>query len=119
MHRFVITAALRRGSAPEVARILREGPPFDIDETSLERHEVFLSDEEIVFLFEGPHAEREARRLLSSKRVLSQAGRIGLHIKGRPRMPEERFSWERPSPLDGVAFGAFPGPGDSEGGPAE
>lgn len=119
MHRFVITAGLRRGSAPEVARILGEGPPFDIDKTTLERHEVFLSEEEVVFLFEGPHAEREARRLLSSRRVLSQAGRIGLHLEGAPRTPEERFSWERPARLDGVAYGAEPGPGYSEGGPGE
>lgn len=119
MHRFVLTAELRPGSARQVARILREGPPFDIERTTLERHEVFLSDEEIVFLFEGPHAEQEARRLLSSRRVLSQAGRIGLLLEGVPRTPEERFSWERPARLDGVAYGAQPGPGYSEGGPGE
>jgi hypothetical protein len=119
MHRFVLTAELRRGSAPEVARILREGPPFDISKTSLERHEVFLSDEEIVFLFEGPHADREASRLLSSRRVLSRGGRIGAHLLAPPRTPAERFSWERPVPLDGVAFGPQPGPGYSEGGPAD
>lgn len=119
MHRFVLTADLRRGSAPQVARILREGPPFDIDRTSLERHEVFLSEDEIVFLFEGPHAEREAGRLLSGAGALAQAGRIGGHLRGRPRTPEERFTWERPQRLDGVAFGAQPGPGYSEGGAAE
>ena len=72
-----------------------------------------------VFLFEGPHAEQGARRLLSSRRVLSQAGRIGLLLEGVPRTPEERFSWERPARLDGVAYGAQPGPGYSEGGPGE
>jgi hypothetical protein len=61
MHRFVITARLREGSAEKVAQILREGPPFDIAETSLERHEVFLSEGEVVFLFEGTHAEEERR----------------------------------------------------------
>ena len=119
MYRFVVTARLCEGSGPKVAQILREGPPFDIERTSLERHEVFLTGDEVVFLFEGPHAEEEARRLLSSRRVLSQAGRIGLHIEGQPRLPAEVFSWERPPRSDGVAFGAQPGPGDSEGGLAE
>ncbi len=63
MYRFVITARLREGSAETVAQILREGPPFVISETSLDRHEVFLSEDEVVFLFEGSHAEDEAMRL--------------------------------------------------------
>lgn len=114
-----MTALLREGSGPKVAELLREGPPFDIDQTSLERHEVFLGENEVVFLFEGPHAEAEARRLLLDAGVLSRVGRIGLHIEGRPRLPAEVFRWERPPRLDGVAFGAQPGPGDSEGGSVE
>lgn len=119
MNRFVITARLRKGSADKVAQILREGPPFDIEQTSLERHEVFLAGDEVVFLFEGPHAEEEARRLGSGRGVITQAGRLAIHIDGRPRLPEEVFSWERPPRLEGVVFGAQPGPGDSEGGPVD
>ena len=119
MHRFVVTARLRQGSSEKVARILREGPPFDIAQTSLDRHEVFLSDDEVVFVFEGTHAEDEARRLLSSSSVIGQAGRLAVHIEARPRMPREVFSWERPATLDGVAFGPDPGPGDSDGGPVD
>lgn len=119
VRRFVVTARLRRGSAPKVAEILRAGPPFDLDSTSLERHEVFLGDDELVFLFEGTHAEEEARRLLGNRNVLSAASRIGAHLRGRPRTPREAFSWERASRLDGVVFGALPGPGDSDGGPSD
>lgn len=118
MHRFVITARLREGSAEKVAQILREGPPFDIAETSLERHEVFLSEGEVVFLFEGTHAEEEARRLMVSRSVIARVGRLGVHIDGEPCVPREVFSWERPPQLDGVTFGPQPGPGDSDGGPA-
>ncbi len=119
MSRFVVTARLREGSGPKVAELLRSGPPFDIEETSLERHEVFLGENEVVFLFEGPHAEAEARRLLLDTRVLSRVGHVGLHIEGRPRLPAEVFRWERAARLDGVTFGAQPGPGDSEGGSVE
>lgn len=116
MSRFVITARLKRGSEPKVREILRQGPPFDLANTSLERHEVFLAQDELVFLFEGPRADREAMRLLESPRVLGPASRLATYIRGRPRMPQEVFSWERPVPIDGVSFAPLPGPGDSEGG---
>lgn len=118
MSRFVVTARLREGSAEKVAQILREGPPFDIAATALERHEVFLSEGEVVFLFEGPRAEEEARRLMGSQSVIARVGRFDVHTDGEPCLVREVFSWERPSQLDGVTFGPQPGPGDSEGGPA-
>ena len=118
MQRFVVTAALKRATARRVAEILREGPPFDLAETSLERHAVFLGDDELVFLFDGPGAVEEAKRLFTRPRVLHRVRRIGPYLAGKPRMPHEAFSWERPHELGGVVFGATPGPGDSDGGAA-
>jgi hypothetical protein len=119
MRHFLITAPIRRGSIDAVRKILHEGPPYDLERTSLERHRVFLSGEELVFLFEGPHAEEEAARLLRRPGVLGQAGRLGSHLAGRPHVPEEIFSWIRPERLEGVDFSPLPGPGDSEGGPVD
>ena len=118
MLRFVITVRLKRGSESKVRQILREGPPFDLADTSLERHEVFLGDDELVFLFEGPGADGEARRLFKKPRVLDRVRRIGPHLAAKTRLPREAFSWERPRELDGVVFGPDPGPGDSDGGAA-
>ena len=115
MSRFVVTARLREGSRHEVATLLEHGPPFDIERTSLERHEVFLGENEVVFLFEGPHAEAEARRLLFDARVASHARPISGDIQGPAELPAEVFRWERAPSLDGVSFGAQPGPGDSDG----
>ena len=119
MQHFLITVRLRRGSSETVREILREGPPFDLSETSLERHSVFLTGDELAFLFEGHHAEDEAGRLLSRPDVFGQASRLAKHFAGRPRLPQEVFSWSRPERLDGVDFGPLPGPGDSEGGPID
>jgi hypothetical protein len=119
MSRFVITAKIKRGSEPQVRELLREGPPFDLADTTLERHEVFLARDELVFLFEGPQADREAMRLLESPHVLGRASRLASHFRGRPRLPEEVFSWERPEAIDGLSFAPQPGPGDSEGGPSD
>jgi hypothetical protein len=119
VRRFLVTARIRRGSKDAVRAILRQGPPFQLPDTSLTRHTVFLAGDEIVFLFEGVHADEEVRRLVHQPDVLGQASRIGAHLTGRPRFPEEVFSWERPELVEGLSFGPLPGPGDSEGGPAE
>ncbi|MDX6667666.1 MAG: hypothetical protein QOK04_1046 [Solirubrobacteraceae bacterium] len=116
MSRFVITAKLKRGAQSKVEAILRQGPPFDLTDTSLERHEVFLAKDELVFLFEGPDARHEAMRLLQRPDALGPASRLAAHLRGRPRLPEEVFSWERQEQIDGLSFAPQPGPGDSEGG---
>jgi hypothetical protein len=79
----------------------------------------FLAGEEIVFLFEGPDADEEVRRLMRDRHVLGQASRIAVQLSGGPRFPEEVFSWSRPELVEGLRFSGLPGPGNSEGGPAE
>jgi hypothetical protein len=116
VRRFVVTVQLARGAEKKVREILREGPPFDLEGSSLERHFVFVASDELVFLFEGDGADEEAERLLKDPRVLGEAGRIRAYLAGKPRVPEEVFGWERPESLDGLSFGPEPGPGDSEGG---
>lgn len=119
MSRLVLVCPLAPGSAPEVRELLEQGPPFDLAETSLDRHEVFLDGDELIFVFDGPRAREEAERLMAGDEVRDRAGRIGAHLAAAPRLPEEVYSWERPEPLDGLDFGSTPGPGDSDGGRVE
>ncbi|MFL5819451.1 MAG: hypothetical protein ACJ76S_02040 [Solirubrobacteraceae bacterium] len=114
----VITARVRPGSVDAVRRILGAGPPCDLETTSLEAHRVFVSGDELVFLFEGPHAD-EYGRLVGPPSVLGQVELLSAHLAGPPRISEEIFSWARPERLNGVDFGPLPGPGDSEGGPVD
>ena len=114
--RFVITARLKPGSAPEALELIRQGPPFDLEGSRLERHMAFMSDDELVLVFEGVHAAEEARRLLQGSPDPKVTDRLGDLIEGEPTLPREVFSWERPTELEGVTFGPDPGPGDSEGG---
>ena len=119
MSRLVISCPLAPGSGAEVRELLEEGPPFDLEASSLDRHEVFLTGDELIFVFEGPRAREEAERLMASPEVLDRAGRLGAHMTGSPRLPEEVYSWERPEALEGLNFGSTPGPGDSDGGSSE
>jgi hypothetical protein len=48
----------------DYARLLIEqGPPFDLTQTALASHEVFLTDREAVFVFEGTAAKEAVERL--------------------------------------------------------
>ena len=116
MRQFVITVRLKPNSEKEIREILKEGPPFELDDTGFESHTVFLASDQLVFLFEGERAEEEAAKLLERSRVLEQASRLGAVIEGEPSIPYEVFSWRRIPGLEGFSFGAQPGPGDSEGG---
>jgi hypothetical protein len=117
MRRLVLTVPLRRGTGAKVRKILRKGPPFRIEDTPLEHHSVFVARDELIFFFEGAHAERVVKDLLAQPGVALRASRIGPYVGGAPRIGEEVFAWERPDELDGVSFAPLPGPGDSEGGP--
>jgi hypothetical protein len=97
-------------------RARREPGPFFM---GLPSHGLPLGDDELVFLFEGEHAEQEARRLLREPACLVGPAGSECTCWERPRLPEEEFSWERPPHLNGVSFGPQPGPGDSEGGLTE
>ncbi len=52
MSPFVVTARLKPGAGAEASRLVGEGPPFDLEASGLERHYVFLTGDEIIFLFE-------------------------------------------------------------------
>ena len=116
MWRLVVTTRLKSGAHGPVSEILREGPPYDLVGTTLERHHVFLSHDELVFVFEGPHADEEIPRLLGSDAVAGRATRLAGYFAGSPRVSEEVFGWERDVASEGVTFAAYPGPGDSDGG---
>jgi hypothetical protein len=115
--RYLVSARLKAGSAPEVRRLLRDRPPVEGDATSLERHYAFLADDEITMLFEGPHAEEEAERLLSDDPEANRLAALRRHLEGPPRRSIEAFAWERDVPDEGISYEPLPGPGDSEGGP--
>jgi hypothetical protein len=107
---FVVTARLKPGVAAEALALLREGPPFELEGSGLDRHMAFVGDDELVLVFEGERAEEKTGQFLEG------AGPLGELIQGEPSLWREVFSWERPPQLEGLTFGPDPGPGDSDGG---
>jgi hypothetical protein len=54
MSQLAIIATLRPGAEERARLLLDQGPPFDPVERGFARHTVFLSANEIVFVFEAP-----------------------------------------------------------------
>jgi len=115
MSRLVIIAPLRPGGRERALSLLREGPPFDLDTTKFDRHQVFLTEREAVFVFEGlgpPALDLPGE----DPRVWRAAEAWAECLAERPRVARTAFCWERPDESEGVAFAATPGPGDGDGG---
>jgi hypothetical protein len=73
MERIAIVVRLKEGSGPRAAELIEAGPPFDLAETGVVHHTVYLSAGEVVFVFEGPQVE--------------------WIVDGPPRIDRERFGW--------------------------
>ena len=51
-HSIAVVLPLREGMREVAAEFLEEGPPFDPEHLGLVRHQVFLGDSEVIFVFE-------------------------------------------------------------------
>ena len=95
MSRLVVVAPLRPGGREAAERLLGEGPPFDPGATPLERHEVFVTDREVVFLFEGPGAKEAVQALAGEPELWRAAARWRECLAGRPRIARGAYTWAR------------------------
>lgn len=115
MSRAVVVLPLREGASERAAELLRGGPPFDPEAVGLERHHVFLTDREAVFVFEADSRD-VAERLIGEGTFWSAASAWKDLVDGPPRLAEDVYSWVRPHVPDDLSFAPTPGPGDSDGG---
>jgi hypothetical protein len=114
-NRIAVIVPIRKRKRDKVKRLLEHGPPFDPHDAGLERHQVFLSDSEVVFLFEAAPGF-SLSKLLDNAGVLSIAAAWHDCVAGRTRVAEPYFSWVAARDPNGLFFGPTPGPGDSDGG---
>jgi hypothetical protein len=115
MSRAVVVVPLREGASRRAAELLHKGPPFDPEEVGLERHHVFLTDQEAVFLFEADDPGA-AERLAADGSLWSAAAVWKDLVAGPPRLADDAYSWLRSHVPDDVSFASTPGQGDSDGG---
>jgi hypothetical protein len=113
--RVAVVVPLRKGKREKAERLLDKGPPFDPERVGLERHEVFLTDQEAIFVFNAAPGF-SLQRLLSDTKVWASAAAWHDVVAGSPRIAKPFFAWVTVSDPDNLYFDAEPGPGDSDGG---
>ena len=97
MERVAIIARLKEGSEQRAAELVGAGPPFDLTDTGLVRHSIYISAGEAVFVFEGHEVEWIVDQLIDEpfhyelQRALEQWREI---VDGQPRVARERFGWQ-------------------------
>lgn len=82
MERVAIVVRLKEGSGPRATELIEAGPPFDLAETGVLHHTVYLSAGEVVFVFETRSNRRS--KLHSSGGGRSSTARRGSLANGSP-----------------------------------
>jgi hypothetical protein len=111
MERLAIVVRLKEGSGLRAAELIAAGPPFDLAETGIAHHSVYLSAGEVVFVFEGHQVEWMVDDLISdpSRAKLQSAFDAWRSIADdSPRIARERFGWEAQESVP-LAAGAMAG----------
>ena len=105
MDRLVITARLHPGTHSEAEALLAKGPPFDPEAVGLRRHGAYLTNSEVVFVFEAREVEWIVSDL-GNDPVLSTAFAPWRPIIDEPpRIAHERYYWSRDESRTRVGIG--------------
>jgi hypothetical protein len=100
MHRLAVVLHLKPGARDRAATLLAERPPFDPEESGFERHAVYLSDEEAIFVFEAVDVEWRLDDLVGDffhpgiQKAIEEWKPL---LESEPRFAAEAYSWERGS----------------------
>ena len=99
MRQVAIIVRLKEGAETRAAELLETGPPFDPAERGFERHAVYLSATDVVFVFEGPEVDSILDDLVGEpfSWLLSDAlDEWRALVDGPPRIARAAYSWEAP-----------------------
>jgi hypothetical protein len=92
--RVAVVATLQPGSRKRAAEILAQGAPYGLDRAGFRRHSIFLAEETVVFVFEGPGIEGLVRDLVNDPTRTGGFGVWAPLIEGTPTLAREEFYWE-------------------------
>jgi hypothetical protein len=98
MEQLAIVARLKAGGEPKARELIANGPPFDPTQSGLDRHTVYLSADEVVFVFEGPEVEWIVDKLVDDpfhwlvSEALEQWRPL---LEDQPRIARLAYAWQR------------------------
>jgi len=93
--RLVVVAQLKDGTRERARELVGEGPPFELEGTGLSGHQVYVTEREVVFVFEGAHPRTAVEELAGDPSVWRAASAWREILAGRPRLAEQAYDWSR------------------------
>jgi hypothetical protein len=96
--RVAVVAKLLPGSRERAAQILAKGAPYGLAFAGFRRHSVFLAEEAVVFVFEGPGIEGLVRDLVNDPTRSAAFSVWAPLLEGTPELGREEFYWKTGQP---------------------
>lgn len=94
--RLAVVLPILEDSHDAVRALIADGPPFDPEQLGLDRHQVFLTASEAIFIFESRLGADALEPLLQDPALWQSASAWHEHLAGAPSIAEDVFSWTRP-----------------------
>jgi hypothetical protein len=95
VQRVALVARLKEGAAKRAGELVRAGPPFDPGERGFDRHAVYLTNEQVTFIFECDDANAAVHDLID-ERLASEAFTVWAPLlDGPPQLALEGYYWRR------------------------
>jgi hypothetical protein len=92
--RVAVVARLIPGSRERAAEILAKGAPYGLALAGFRRHSIFLAEESVIFVFEGPGIEGLVRDLVNDPSRSAAFSVWAPLLEGTPVLAREEFFWE-------------------------
>ena len=90
--RLALVVPLKPGARPKAESLLAKGPPFDPAGLGLDNHEVFLTEDEVVFVFEGM-PDVLLHRSAENETIWDAAEAWEPLVEGSIRFAERVYAW--------------------------
>ncbi len=88
-----VVVPLAEGTTEVVREFLEEGPPFDPREVGLESHRAFLTEREVVFVFETAQGAAALEKILAEPELWEVVPHWQHLVAGEPRIGLAVFEW--------------------------
>jgi hypothetical protein len=95
-HSVAVVLPLRDGMRDVAAEFLVEGPPFDPEKLKLTHHQVFLTDREIVFVFETEKGVATLAEIVAEPEFWTMASAWEHVMADQPRIGSTIYQWAGP-----------------------
>ena len=91
----MVVAPLTEGTRERARELVADGPPFKPKDTDLSSHRVYVTEREVVFVFESAQPHVAVEQLTGDARMWRAAAAWRDILAGRPRLAEQVYDWSR------------------------